>query len=194
MTRHERPYRGRDAYTLDLFGEEWTLPVVAVDDDTYVASDARLVLGTTRFVAAAAAALADRLADRDPAIDYLVTPEAKSLPLTQALATELGVEYVVVHKSVKSYMRDPVSVAADSITTAGEQRLVLDGADAERLDGARVALVDDAVSTGGTMASLDSLIETVDATVAARAAVFAEGREHSAVETLATLPLFVEET
>ncbi|WP_435099130.1 phosphoribosyltransferase family protein [Halarchaeum sp. P4] len=186
-----RPYRGQDAHTVELFDRQWALPLVDVSADTYIASNAHLVLGTTEFVEAAASALADRLAGPD--VDYLVTPEAKSLPLTQALARELDVEYVVVRKSVKAYMHNPVTISVDSITTDEDQSLVLDGSDADRLAGARVALVDDAVSTGGTMDSLASLLDAVDADVDVRAAVFAEGREHPDVETLATLPLFVAE-
>lgn len=90
-------------------------------------------------------------------------------------------------------MTDPTAVTVESITTAGEQQLVLDGPVAEDLRNARVAIVDDAVSTGATLAALETLLADVGADVVTKAAVFAEGREHADVHTLATLPLFVDE-
>lgn len=191
MTPYERPYRGQAVHTVSLFDAEWDLPIVEIDDGTYIALNARLVLGTADFVADAAAALAARLDGHD--FEFLVTPEAKALPLTQAIGERLECNYAVVRKSVKDYMTDPTVVTAESITTAGEQQLVLDGPVAEDLRNARVAIVDDAVSTGGTMAALETVLADVGADVVAKAAVFAEGREHADVHTLATLPLYVDE-
>lgn len=190
MNAYERRYRGQDTYTVTLFDREWDLPLVEVDTGTYIASNARLVLGTTRFVEAAAEEFADQLTTYDP--EYLVTPEAKALPLTQALARRLDVEYVVVRKNVKEYMRNPLTVTAESITTAGEQKLVLDGRVTDRVHDSRVVIVDDAVSTGGTIRAIEALLDEADADVVASAAVFEEGREHAEVHTLASLPLFVE--
>ncbi len=189
MAVYERAYEGQEAHTVTLFGTDWELPLVEVEAGTYIASDARLVLGTTEFIEAAARRLANRLADRQPA--YLVTPEAKALPLAQALARHLEIEYAVVRKHVKEYMRAPTTVPVESITTAGEQQLVLDGPVATDLRGERVALIDDAVSTGGTMQALERLCDAVGAEAVARAAIFEEGQDHPAVETLARLPLFI---
>jgi adenine phosphoribosyltransferase len=190
MDAYEQPYDGRDSYTVTLFGTDWELPLVEIEDGTYIASDAGLVLGTTAFVEAAASELAARLEAAQLA--YLVTPEAKALPLTQALARRLDIGYAVVRKSVKDYMRDPRTMTAESITTAGEQQLVLDGPAAAELCESPVAVVDDAVSTGGTMRALDALLADVGAEVVTRAAVFEEGQEHPDIHTLASLPLFVD--
>jgi adenine phosphoribosyltransferase len=191
MATYERTYEDQEFHTVTLFGTDWKLPLVEIRPGTYIASDARLVLGTTEFVEQAAAELVTRLDGRS--LEYLVTPEAKSLPLTQVLAQRLGVEYAVVRKSVKDYMTDPHVTSVESITTAGEQRLVLDGSVAEELRASRVGVVDDAVSTGGTMEALDALLADVGADVVSKAAVFEEGRSHSGVETLASLPLFVDD-
>jgi len=190
MTTYRRPYEGQEFHTVSLFGTEWGLPLVSIESGTYIASDARLVLGGTSFVEAAATELATRLDDRQLA--YLVTPEAKALPLTQALARQLGVEYTVVRKSVKDYMIDPYTERAESITTAGTQRLVLDGPVVEELSESRVGIVDDAVSTGGTMAAIEALLSDIGTEVVWKCAVFEEGQHHPDVETLTQLPLFID--
>jgi len=190
MTTYRRPYAGQKSHTVSLFGTEWELPLVSIESGTYIASDARLVLGGTSFVEAAATELATRLDDRQLA--YLVTPEAKALPLTQALARQLGVEYAVVRKSIKDYMINPHTERAESITTAGTQRLVLDGPVAEELLGSRVGIVDDAVSTGGTMAAIDALLSDIGAEVVWKGAVFEEGQPHPDIDTLTHLPLYID--
>jgi adenine phosphoribosyltransferase len=191
MAPYERHYRGQATHTVTLFDEDWELPIVEISAGTYIASNAHLVLGTADFVAQAADALAARLDDLE--LEYLVTPEAKALPLTQAIGERLEIDYAVVRKHVKDYMTDPTVVTAESITTDGEQQLVLDGPVADDLQGARVAIVDDAVSTGGTMAALETILDEVGAEVVSKAAIFAEGRDHAAVHTLTTLPLYVDE-
>ena len=107
-------------------------------------------------------------------------PEAKAVPLLQALSTLLGHQrYVVCRKSVKAYMQNPVRVEVESITTKGTQALVLDGIDADRIKGKRVAVVDDVVSTGGSMVSVEALMNKAGATIACRAAILKEGSSYS---------------
>ena len=191
MSAYERSYDGRETHTVDVQGEERDLPIVEIADGIYIASDADVVLGDTSFIDAAAVALADEIPAQS--IDYLVTPEAKALPVTHALAQETGLTYVVVRKSVKGYMREPLRGTVDSITTDREQHLVLDGRDATRVADARVAIVDDAVSTGETMAAVEDLLADAGADVVMRAAIFEEGRPHPDVRTLRSLPIFRRE-
>ena len=54
----------------------------------------------------------------------------------------------------------------------------------------RVAIVDDVVSSGGTLHSLRQIIEEVGGEVAAVVAVFTEGQERPEVTALGHLPLF----
>jgi adenine phosphoribosyltransferase len=145
------------------------------------------LLGDTALTEEAAALLAPRL----PAgIDVLVTPEVKAVPLAHAISVRSGLPYVVVRKTVKPYMIAPVSRSVVSITTGRAQELVIDGADVPRLRGARVAVVDDVVSTGGTLTSLTALLGEVGAQVAATLVVFTEGEVRSDVVALGHLPLF----
>lgn len=47
-------------------------------------------------------------------------------------------------------MREPVIIEDQSITTAGKQTLVIDKKDIEYMDGKRILIVDDVISTGGS--------------------------------------------
>jgi adenine phosphoribosyltransferase len=145
------------------------------------------LLGDTALTEEAAALLTPRLPG---GVDVLVTPEVKAVPLAHAISVRSGLPYVVVRKTVKPYMIAPVSRSVVSITTGRPQDLVIDGADVPRLRGARVAVIDDVVSTGGTLTSLMALLNEVGATVAATLVVFTEGEVRSDVVALGHLPLF----
>ncbi|WP_189093120.1 phosphoribosyltransferase family protein [Deinococcus ruber] len=145
------------------------------------------MLGDTEVTEAAGAELA-RLLPAD--IDVLVTPEVKALSLAHVLSRESGKPYIVIRKTQKPYMVNPVAREVISITTGKPQLLVLDGMDVEKIRGKKVAIVDDVVSSGGTLASLRQIIEGVGGEVAAVVAVFTEGQERPEVTALGHLPLF----
>jgi adenine phosphoribosyltransferase len=148
------------------------------------------LLGDTELTEAAAEALAKRL---PPEVEVLVTPEVKAVPLAHALSRITGKPYVVARKTEKPYMINPVSRQVLSITTGKPQLLVLDGADIPRVRGKKVAIVDDVVSTGSTLAGLRELIESVGGEVVAVLAVFTEGTPRQDVVALGHLPLFKPE-
>jgi adenine phosphoribosyltransferase len=145
------------------------------------------LLGDTRLTEAAAELLAARV----PAgVEVLVTPEVKAVPLAHAISVRTGLPYVVVRKTHKPYMVGPISRTVHSITTGKPQDLVIDGADVPRLRGKAVAVVDDVVSTGGTLTSLTELLALVEARVVATLVVFTEGDVRDDVIALDHLPLF----
>ncbi len=145
------------------------------------------LLGDTELTEAAARELADRM---PPGIDVFVTPEVKAVPLAHSMSRLTGVPYVVARKTVKPYMVDSVSRTVLSITTGEPQQLVIDGADIARIRGMRVAIVDDVVSTGGTLGSLTDLLTEIGGEVVATLVVFTEGDERDGVVALGHLPLF----
>ena len=128
-----------------------------------------------------------------PEFDYMVAPEAKAIPLVHEMARQSGRnEYFLVRKSPKLYM-DGVFEAVDrSITTAGVQRLYLGRDDAELLQGRRVLLMDDVISTGGSLHAMEELVKLAGGVVTGRVAVLAEGdaQKRSDIRFLAPLPLF----
>ncbi|WP_425147105.1 phosphoribosyltransferase family protein [Deinococcus sp.] len=145
------------------------------------------MLGDTEVTEAAGKELARLL---PASIDVLVTPEVKAVSLAHVISRESGKPYIVIRKTQKPYMVSPVAREVVSITTGKPQLLVLDGMDVEKIRGKKVAIVDDVVSSGGTLASLRQIIEEVGGEVAAVVAVFTEGQERPEVTALGHLPLF----
>lgn len=145
------------------------------------------LLGDTELTEAAAAELVRRMPE---GIEVFVTPEVKAVPLAHAMSRLTGIPYVVIRKTAKPYMVDALARTVVSITTGKPQDLVVDGADRARIQGKRVAIVDDVVSTGGTLVGLTGLLEEIGGEVAATLVVFTEGKERADVISLGHLPLF----
>jgi adenine phosphoribosyltransferase len=188
-------YEGQEFYDIAVAGLHRRLPIVPIADSLWIA--AFVLWGDVELTNHSARLLAERL--RAFRFDYLVSLEAKALPLAHMIATYLSdpqagryFPYVVCRKSVKGYMKGPLTVEVKSITTAAPQTLVLDGAEASRLAGARVAVVDDVVSTGGSLRAVDELLRRVGAQTVARAAVVLEegGYRDPDLISLGTLPIF----
>lgn len=161
------------------------LPIVEVAPGVSVALFN--MLGDTEVTEAAGQALAVRLPE---GIDTLVTPEVKAVPLAHVISRVTGRPYIVIRKTQKPYMIDPIAREVVSITTGKPQLLVLDGFDVDKVRGKTVAIVDDVVSSGGTLKSLTAIIEEVGGKVGAVVAVFTEGAERPEVTSLGHLPLF----
>lgn len=151
------------------------------------------ILGDTEFVNAASKALAVKLAEKR--IDYLVTAEAKSIPLAHALSTEMQAPYVVLRKTHKPYMGDALQSETLSITTGKPQTLFLDEKDRQLVAGKRIALLDDVISTGSTLQGMRLIMNKAGADIVAQAAIFTEGdraKWHDIV-ALGHLPVWVDD-
>ena len=149
------------------------------------------MLGDTEVVEA----IADELARRVPAdVDALMTAEVKSIPLAHALAVRMKLPYVVARKTRKPYMVGAMSVEVVSITTGAPQLLWLDGKDLDLVQGKRILLVDDVISTGSTLAGMRKLVGEAGGTVVAEAAAFTEGNDPtqwSHIIATGNLPVFL---
>ena len=157
-------------YRMKVAGLERDLPICPVNDNLYIAGF--VIFGDPELTVACAR---DLLA-KAPAYDYLITAEAKGIPLVHEMARQAGDErYILARKGPKLYMRDVCSVSVHSITTAKEQRLYLDGADAERMKGKRILIVDDVISTGESLKALEALVEKAGGEICGRMAILAEG-------------------
>lgn len=115
------------------------------------------------------------LLKRLPEFDYIVTPEAKSIPLAYEMSRQSGKKYFVARKKPKLYMKDPVIVNVRSITTESVQTLIMDSIEGEQIRGKRVVILDDVISTGESLKAVEELCAKFDANVVAKAAVLAEG-------------------
>lgn len=174
-------------YPVTVAGVKRELPIIALNDSLAVASF--VILGDCELVCRAA----EELAKKVPEADWIITAEAKGIPLAHELSRLLGMpQYIVARKSIKSYMKDPLTLTVNSITTQKEQILCLDGADAKAIAGKRVLLVDDVISTGESVEAIRGLVEKAGGTVAGKAAILTEGdpQNHKDVISLGNLPLF----
>lgn len=178
----------RERYAVEVAGVKRKLPLFEVAPGLRIA--VLNILGDSELVQASARALAERLSQID--FDVLVTAEAKSIPLICALTEQTGKPYVVLRKTYKLYMGDALEAETLSITTGKPQKLFLDEKDRELLNGKRVALVDDVISTGSTLKGMRKVVEMAGAEVACEAAIFTEGDEGDweHVIALGHLPLF----
>ncbi|HRQ37502.1 MAG TPA: phosphoribosyltransferase family protein [Chloroflexota bacterium] len=181
----------RETYTIEVAGLIRHFPLFEVAPGVRIAIFN--MLGDTYIVKASAAALAEKL--KDTAADILVTAEAKSIPLIYEMSALMGLPYIVLRKSYKSYMGDAISAETISITTGKPQTLYLDEKDRAIVQGRRVILVDDVISTGSTLQGMETVVNKAGGTVAQVAAIFTEGEaDWSHVVALANLPVFIDHT
>ena len=176
-------------YTMHVAGLTRELPICKVNDELYIG--AFIMFGDAELTVACAEALL-KLAE-DIEYDYLFTAEAKSIPLIHEMARQSGAaKYFIARKGPKVYMPDPLSVDDQSITTLSLQKLYLGSDDAAIIRGRRVLIVDDVISTGGSLRAMESLVEKAGGTVAGRMAVLAEGgaAERTDIRFLEKLPVF----
>ena len=174
-------------HTMTIAGLQRHLPICKVTDELYIAGF--VIFGDPELTVACARDLL-KIA---PEYDYIITAEAKGIPLAHEMARQAGNEkYFLARKGPKLYMRDIFGVDVKSITTEKEQHLYLDGADAELMGGKRILIVDDVISTGESLTALEALVEKAGGIVCGRMAILAEGDAQSRDDLiyLEKLPLF----
>ena len=174
-------------YTLNVAGLTRELPIIKLSYDLSIASF--VILGDTEIVRKTAPIIAKKL----PEVDFIVTAEAKGIPLAYEISRVLNLnEYVVARKSIKAYMEEPIEVEVNSITTTNSQKLYLNNQDAKKIKGKRIALVDDVISTGQSLKALERLVEKAGGKVLAKAAILAEGdaKDRKDIVFLEALPTF----
>ncbi|HJB39331.1 MAG TPA: adenine phosphoribosyltransferase [Candidatus Ruthenibacterium avium] len=173
-------------YTLTVAGVTRELPLCPVNEHLDIA--AFIMFGDVEMTIACAKALLEKCPD----FDILITAESKGIPLAYEMSRQSGKPYVLARKSAKLYMKDPLTVEDRSITTQGVQKLVIDREDLAKMDGKRVLIVDDVISTGSSLHAIETLVSHSNGTVVARAAVLAEGdaSKRTDILFLEALPLF----
>ncbi|MCQ2483834.1 MAG: adenine phosphoribosyltransferase [Clostridia bacterium] len=157
-------------YKMTIAGLERELPICKLNDELSIAGF--IMFGDVELTEACAKEL---LAKIPGDFDYIVTPEAKSIPLAYEMSRQSGKKYIVVRKKPKVYMQNPVSITVRSITTQSEQMLYLDGAEGELMRGKKIIIVDDVISTGESLSAVEQLVEKFDVITVAKTAVLAEG-------------------
>ena len=174
-------------YRMKVAGLWRELPICKVTDSLYIAGF--VIFGDQELTVACAT----ELLKVAPEYDYIITAEAKGIPLAHEMARQSGApKYFLARKTPKLYMTGVFESSVKSITTEKEQKLFLDTADAELIKGKRILIVDDVISTGESLAALEVLVEKAGGIVAGKMAVLAEGdaQERSDLIYLEKLPLF----
>ena len=174
-------------YRMNVAGVQRDLPLCPISDKLYIG--AFVLFGDVELTERCA----EELCRRAPEHDVMITAESKGIPLIHAMCRIAGENrYVLARKSVKLYMKDVVECGTKSITTSNMQTLYLDGSDAEYLKGKRVLIVDDVISTGGSLLSLENLVEQSGGIIAGKMTILAEGDaiNRDDIIYLEKLPLF----
>jgi len=174
-------------YTMKIAGLERNLPLCPINDSLYIG--AFVIFGDPELTVAAAA----ELLKRAPEHDYMITAEAKGIPLIHEMARQSGNQkYFLARKGVKLYMTGVFESTVHSISTEKEQHLYLDSADAELIRGKKILIVDDVISTGESLLAIEALVEKAGGVIAGRMAILAEGdaQDREDIIYLEKLPLF----
>ena len=174
-------------YHMTVAGLPRDLPICPLNENLSIAGF--VIFGDQELTVACAR----ELLKRAPQYDYIITAEAKGIPLAHEMARQAGdKKYILARKGPKLYMRDIFSVTVNSITTAKEQKLYLDGADAALMKGKKILVVDDVISTGESLRALEALVEKAGGEICGRMAILAEGdaQDRKDLIYLEKLPLF----
>ena len=142
-------------------GSELPLPIRPLADGDHAL--ASLIINQASFVVVdrLAALLAEQVQDMKPEI--VVGLPTLGLTLAAATAAKLGhTRYVPLGTSRKFWYREELSVPLSSITSPGhEKRLFVDPRQLPLLEGRRVLLIDDVISSGASILACLSLMQRV---------------------------------
>ncbi len=174
-------------HTMKIAGLERNLPLCKVTDDLYIG--AFIMFGDVPLTRACA----KELLKIAPSYDYLITAEAKGIPLVYEMARQHEDDYyIVARKSPKLYMSGVFEVPVHSITTAKEQQLCLDTTDAVKMKGKRILIVDDVISSGQSLQAIETLVKHAGGLIVGKMTVLAEGdaQNRTDIVYLEKLPVF----
>ncbi|MCQ2451001.1 MAG: adenine phosphoribosyltransferase [Clostridia bacterium] len=173
-------------YTMKIAGLERNLEKFPVSDKLDIA--AFIIFGDVELTIKGC----EELLKKVPEFDVILTPEAKSIPLAYEMSRQSGKPYIVARKGIKVYMKNPIDVCVESITTQHEQHLYLGQSEIDLIKGKKVLIIDDVISTGESLSAVRTLVEKAGGIEAASCAILAEGdaSKRDDIIFLEELPLF----
>ena len=174
-------------YTMTIAGVERALPLCPISDELKIG--AFVIFGDPELTTACAS----ELLKKAPEYDYMISAEAKGIPLVHEMARLAGNQkYFLARKNPKLYMTGVFEANVRSITTAKEQKLYLDTADAELMKGKKILIIDDVISTGESLCAIERLVELAGGVVCGKMTILAEGdaQDREDIIYLEKLPLF----
>ncbi len=177
----------KEFYTIDVAGVKRDLPLCELTEELYIG--AFVIFGDVELTVASAKALLEKA----PAFDIMITAESKGIPLVYEMARQAGMkDYILARKAPKLYMKNIIKTEVKSITTARVQTLYLDQTDVDKMNGKRVLIVDDVISTGESLHALEVLVKESGGIIAGKMAILAEGDavDRDDILYVQKLPLF----
>ena len=172
---------------MNIAGLDRYLPICPLNENLQIAGF--VIFGDPELTTACAQALLEKA----PEYDYMISAEAKGIPLVHEMARLAGNQkYFLARKAPKLYMTGVFEASLRSITTSNDQKLYLDVADAELMRGKKILVVDDVISTGQSLAAIEALVEKAGGIICGRMAILAEGdaQDRDDLIYLEKLPLF----
>lgn len=168
----------RQTWHVDVEGFALDLPIVPISSDFAISLMMVIDLGV-KFGEHVGKCLAAKLAPLDP--DIIVGPATLGIPVAIEVTRALGLDnYVVLQKSPKLHLADALVQRLTSITSKGEQRLLLDRAAIPLIAGKRVVVVDDVVASGSSLKSALALVRQAGADVVGSGVILTEAQEWQA--------------
>ena len=177
----------KEFYRINVAGLERDLPLCPINDSLKIG--AFVIFGDVELTCAAARDLIARM----PEHDAIITAESKGIPLIHEIARQTGEnKYILARKAPKLYMKNIFESKVNSITTAANQTLYIDGKDADAMRGKRVVIIDDVISTGESLRALEELVTKAGGNIVGKMAILAEGdaKDRDEIIYLEYLPLF----
>lgn len=174
-------------YRMNIAGLDRDLPICPLNDNLQIAGF--VIFGDPELTTACSC----ELLKKAPEYDYLISAEAKGIPLVHEMARLAGNQkYFLARKAPKLYMTGVFEAVVKSITTEKVQHLYLDTADAELMKGKRILIVDDVISTGESLRAVEELVKKAGGEICGRMAILAEGdaADRDDLIYLEKLPLF----
>ncbi|MBQ4091060.1 MAG: adenine phosphoribosyltransferase [Clostridia bacterium] len=174
-------------YRITVAGLERDLPICPLNDSLQIAGF--VIFGDPELTTACS----EQLLKKAPEYDYMISAEAKGIPLVHEMARLAGNQkYFLARKAPKLYMTGVFEAVVKSITTEKVQKLYLDTADADLMRGKRILIVDDVISTGESLRAVEELVKLAGGEICGRMAILAEGEaaDRDDLIYLEKLPLF----
>lgn len=187
---------GERVYSVDIGTQHVELPLVSLNEELTLALLITVDMGV-EFMSTAGAELADILRPYD--VDMVATVATMGIPVVVEVTRHLGLDqYVILHKTPKIHLADAISETVRSITTDVDQRLLFDRARIKDVDGKRVAIVDDVISTGASTGTALRLLRGVGADIVVIGTLVTEGsvwrtslgEDAGLVRALGSIPVF----
>ena len=172
------------------------LPIVPLTDDLAVA----LLITVDRGVGFVERAGEELAAMLEPfGVEVVASVATMGIPIAIEVSRRLGLDdYVIFQKTPKIHLADALSEPLRSITTGSQQHLLFDRNRVHVVAGRKVALIDDVISTGGSIHAALELLRRSNALPVAIGVLATEGTEWKVtigadaalIRSLGTLPLF----